>query len=117
MCEALTIKVYEVVGSDTCVAADDGQEIFNRTSAAMESGRVVSLSFANVRRLTSTFLNTAIGQLYSKFSEQDIREHFRIVDMSSDDIALLRRVVDTAKLYFSDPDRFNATRNEAMGRN
>ena len=32
-----------------------------------------------------------------------------------DDLALLKRVVDTAKLYFKDPERFNQVVQEVLG--
>jgi hypothetical protein len=35
--------------------------------------------------------------------------------MEPDDIALLRRVVETARLYFKDPGRFTEAVREAVG--
>ncbi len=117
MNDAITIKIYEVVGNVSCVAADDGQEIYERSAAIIESGRNVVLSFVNVTRLTSAFLNTAIGQLYSKFTEQQVRDHLKVVEMGADDLGLLKRVVDTAKSYFKDPRRFDRAREEIVGSN
>ncbi len=115
MNDAITIRVYEVVGSSSCVAADDGQQVYVRTAAIIESDRRVVLSFANVATLTSAFLNTTIGQLYSRFTDEQVREHLSVVDMDPDDLALLKCVVDTAKNYFKNPGRFDAAREEVLG--
>lgn len=56
----------------------------------------------------------AIGQLYGEFSEEQIREYLSVTEMDNDDLGLLKRVVDTAKRYFKDPQRFNAARNEIL---
>ncbi len=103
----VTISIFEVVGSSLCVASGDGQKVHDRIAAILKQDRRVSLSFRNVSTLTSAFLNTAVGQLYGTFTEDQIRTLLTVEDMEADDIALLRRVVDTAKRYFQDPERFN----------
>lgn len=114
MKDKISIKVFEVVGSSFCVSADDGQVVHDQIAAAFRSGRGAVLSFLNVTSLTSAFLNTAIGQLYGEFAEEQIRECLSVVDMENDDLGLLQRVVDTAKRYFKDPKRFDIARNEIL---
>lgn len=112
MQKELTISIFEVVGSPLCVASSDGQKIYDRLATALKEGRSTILSFHNVSTLTSAFLNAAIGQLYGHFNEEQIRQLLTVKDMEPDDLALLKRVVETAKQYFKDPERFNqATRN------
>ena len=101
-----TISVFEVVGNSLCVASGDGQKIYDRLASVFKQERGVLLSFRNVTTLTSAFLNAAIGQLYGEFNEEKIRSLLRVEEMESDDLALLKRVVDTAKQYFKDPQRF-----------
>ena len=103
----VAISVFEVVGSPLCVASSDGQKLHDRVAAALKQGCRVSLSFRNVSALTSAFLNAAAGQLYGAFDEQRIRALLKVEDMEVDDVALLKRVVETAKRYFQDPERFN----------
>lgn len=114
MTSNLTISVYEVVGSPLCVASGDGQKLHDRLFTALVQGQPVSLSFRNVSTLTSAFLNAAIGQLYGRLKEAEIRALLSVEDMDPDDAALLRRVVDTAKHYFSDPERFESTMREIL---
>lgn len=111
----ITLSVFEIVGSPLCVASDDGQRVYDRIASALKEDRNVTLSFINVSSLTSAFLNAAIGQLYGSFSEDQIRSQLKVKDMQPDDLALLKRVVETAKEYFKDPKRFDKAVQEVIG--
>jgi hypothetical protein len=102
MRDNLKLSLFEIVGSPLCVAASDGQKVYERLESAFLAGQEVMLSFHNITTLTSAFLNAAIGQLYGEFSEEQIRALLKVQDMQNDDLALLKRVVETAKLYFKD---------------
>ena len=114
MNKPVVISVFGVVGSPLCVASGDGQKVHDRLAATLRQNRHVVLSFLNVSTLTSAFLNTAVGQLYGEFDENHIRELLKAEDMEAEDRALLKRVVDTAKLYFKDPERFNRAVRETL---
>jgi hypothetical protein len=114
MSEPITVRVFEIVGNGFCVASDDGQKVHDQIAIALRESRKVELSFLNVDSLTSAFLNAAIGQLYGEFSEEQIKAGLSVKDMSNDDLALLKRVVDTAKQYFKDPERFKKAREEVL---
>ena len=111
----ISIAIFEVVGSSLCVASGDGQKVYDRLAGALQEGCRVALSFRNVTTLTSAFLNTAIGQLYGKFKEERIRSLLRVEDIQPDDLVLLKRVVDTAKQYFKDPQRFEQAVRDELG--
>ncbi len=115
MSEDLELSAYEIVGSPLCVASDDGQLVHDRIAAALREGRHTRLSFRNVTGLTSAFLNAAIGQLYGEFKSEEIRVLFSVEGMEADDLALLKRVVETAKVYFKDPKRVEAAVREVTG--
>lgn len=115
MSNNLALSVFEIVGSPLCVASGDGQKVHDRLAAALKEGRGVTLSFHNVTTLTSAFLNAAIGQLYGAFSEEQIRALLKVQDMQPDDLALLKRVVETAKQYFKDPQKFDQAVRETLG--
>ena len=114
MPDNIRISMFEVVGSSFCVASSDGQEICDHLTAALKVDRSIALSFRNVTTLTAAFLNAAIGQLYGIFSEEQIRSRLKVVDAGPDDLAMLKRVVETAKLYFKDPQRFDRVIQEIM---
>ncbi len=115
MAQNVILSIYEIVGSPLCVASGDGQKVYNRIEAALKEGQNVSLSFRNITTLTSAFLNSAIGQLYGAFSDEQIRSSLKVLDIQQDDLALLKRVVDTAKQYFKDPQKFDWAVRETLG--
>ena len=115
MSEETRISIFEVVGRPLCVASGDGQKVYDRVSTALEKDLNVAISFRNVTTLTSAFLNAAIGQLYGTYNEEQIRNHLKVEDMEQDDLALLKLVVDNAKLYFKDPKRFDKVVEEIQG--
>jgi len=111
----ITLKIYEIVGSEFCVAADDGQKVYEQITMALRKDLKVRISFFNVKRLTSAFLNVAIGQLYGEFNGEILSTHLSVVDIEPDDFILLSRVIETAKVYFKDPVRFNKIRSNILG--
>ena len=106
MAEEIKISVYEIVGSHVCVSTTDGKRVYERLEPVLEANRKVSLSFRNVEFLTPAFLDAAIGQLYGKFDSAKIRASIKPEHMEEDDMHLLKRVADNAKLYFKDPETY-----------
>lgn len=115
MSENIRISMFEVVGSPFCVASDDGWKVHKHLNAALRTDQDVVLSFHNVTALTAAFLTTAIGELYGTFSEEKIHSLLKVEDAEPDDLALLKSVVNNAKLYFKDSERFNRAVREVMG--
>jgi len=114
MSDQIVLMVFEVVGSGLCVSSDDGQKVHDQVATALRQGKYVRLSFLNVESLTSAFLNASIGQLYGEFSEETIKLSLSVSDMEKNDLALLKRVVEMAKEYFRNPERFKKAREEAL---
>ena len=106
MSKEAIIRVFDIVGGPLCVSSEDGQKIHDKIAPLLREGYNVVVSFDRVETLISAFLNAAIGQLYGEFGEEEIRASFTVKDMSQEDLSLLKRVVDNAKIYFSDPDRY-----------
>ncbi len=104
MNELITLSVFEIVASPLCVASDDGEKVYERIWKAIKQERAVALSFINITIMSPTFLNVAIGQLYGVFSEEEIRAKLTVKDVEPEDLVLLKRVVETAKAYFKNPE-------------
>jgi hypothetical protein len=115
MSEPITLQLTEIVGATLCVASADGQEVYEQTATALKNGHKVRLSFLNVESLTAAFLNAAVGQLYGVFPEGQLHNSLSVANIDPDDLALLRRVIETAKLYFKSPDRIESARVEILG--
>jgi hypothetical protein len=114
--QEIIVRAFDVIGSPLGVSSDDGQKVHDKMAPLLREGRKVSLSFERIETIISAFLNAAIGQLYGEFPEDKIRELFSVRDMSPEDLALLKRVVDNAKLYFKNRAQFDEAWKEELGR-
>src|ERR1019366_6506458 len=113
--QEIIVRVFDVIGSPLGVSSDDGQKVHDKIAPLLREGRRVSLSFDRIETIISAFLNAAIGQLYGELPEEKIRELFNVRDMAQEDLALLKRVVDNAKLYFANRKEFDQAWKEATG--
>ncbi len=105
--ERIKIKVADFIGTTHCISAEDGQKVFNKVESLLKSGKQVTISFEGVSTLISLFLNVAIGQLYGSFSEDEVRSMIKVEGLPSDDMELLKRVVDNAKKYYANPKGYD----------
>jgi Icc-related predicted phosphoesterase len=112
--ENVIINVFNVVGSSFGVEAEDGKKVFELIYKALKEKKKVVLSFLNIEVLTTAFLNMAVGQLYKDFSETDIRSNVEVKDITNPGAVALKRVVDTAKLYYKDPNAMERSINELL---
>jgi hypothetical protein len=101
------LKVADITGSHLCISAEDGQEVFDKVESLLKRGKNVTISFDGVTMLISLFLNVAIGQLYGSFSEKEIRSMVKVEGLSGEDMELLKRVVENAKKYYSNPKGYD----------
>lgn len=114
MAEAIKKMVYQIVGNEICVEADDGKKVYDVICEFFNKRQPIILSFMNIKILTSSFLNTAIGVLYKDFSEDEVKTLLKVEDLSPTDTVLLKRVIDTAKLYYKDPERMEKSVKEIL---
>lgn len=115
MKDTIVVRVYDIVGGPLCVSADDGQKVYDKIAPLLSDGNKVVLSFDKVETMISAFLNAAVGQLYGVLTESKVRELLAVQDMANEDKALLKRVVDNAKVYFSNRKEFDKAWKEETG--
>lgn len=115
MNDEIMIRVFDIVGGPICTSEEDGQAVHDKIAPLLRESRRVSVSFAKVETIISLFLNAAIGQLYGEFPEDRIRELLSVSDMAQPDLALLKRVVDNAKLYFDHKQEFDDAWKQEIG--
>lgn len=108
----ITIRVVDLIGSPLCISAEDGQKVFDKVLPLLKDGKPITISFDHVGMVISLFLNVAIGQLYGSFSEDEVKALVRVEGLSGDDMELLKRVVDNAKKYYSNPKGYDAAWQE-----
>lgn len=110
--ENITINIVNTIGDVYGVEAEDGQKVFELISKAFNDKKKVILSFQNIEMLTTAFLNTAVGLLYKDLTEVFIKENLSVSDISESGKVALKRVVDTAKLFYSDPEALKRSIDE-----
>lgn len=99
------VPITQIVGSGICVSIEDGNRVHDVIVDRLNSGERVVLSFLGVSRMTTAFLNAAVGQLYNEYDEATVRSRLAPpIDASQDHLRLLKRVVDNAKIFFSNQD-------------
>ncbi len=97
-----TISIFDVVGGKAAVSTEDGERLFETISAFLEQDVEVVLDFANIETLITTFLNAAIGQLYSKYDSPFLREHLSVSNLQPEDKERMISTIECAKEYFKD---------------
>ena len=113
--ERKIINIFDVVGSKAAVSTEDGDRLFGTISAFLEKDLEVVLDFANIDTLITTFLNAAIGQLYSKYDSPFLREHLSVSNLQPEDRVRMVKAIERAKEYFKDKDNLEKDIREAFG--
>ncbi len=112
--ERKTINIFDGVGGKAAVSTEDGDGLFKTIIAFLEKDFKVILDFVNIETLTSTFLNAAIGQLYSKYDSPFLREHLSVSNLQPEDKELMVKIIKRAKEYFKEKDNVEDSIHEAL---
>lgn len=112
--ESSTISIINTIGDVYGVEVDEGQKVFDLIQKAFSKKHKVVLNFQNMEMLTTAFLNTAVGQLYKDYSEEFIKEFLSVSEMTNSGKVALKRVVETAKLYYKDPEAMQQSINDIL---
>ena len=110
----MDLIISEVIDATTAIAPSKGESVHERIKNAIEKKETVYLDFRGMELMTTAFLNSAIGQLYSEFKSDVLKDFLKIKWISKSDAVLLKKVTDTAKLYFANPDDFEGSINERI---
>ncbi|TAF33481.1 MAG: DUF4325 domain-containing protein [Cytophagales bacterium] len=110
--ENITINIVNTIGDVFGIEAEDGQKVFELIIKAFNDKKKVTLTFQNIEMLTTAFLNTAVGQLYKEHSDEFIKANLKVSDISDSGKVALKRVVDTAKLFYKDPEALKRSIDE-----
>lgn len=100
------INIYNEVNGVAAVSSVDGKNIYEKIKTAINSGKTVALDFLNIEFVTSAFFNTAVGQLFKDFPDEQI-EHILLENISQNDEILYNQVMNRAKDYYRNPDYRN----------
>jgi len=112
--EGKTIHIFDVIGGRAAVSTEDGDRLFETLNAFLGKEFEVILDFAKIETLTSTFLNAAIGQLYSQFDSPFLRQHLKVHNLQPEDRELMIKIIERAKEYFKDKENLEKDIREAL---
>jgi len=107
-----TVCIRDVVGSELCISSSSGQRVFNSLLSAVSQGYNVCISFENIKSLSPTFLDSAIGRLYSDRNHEYIDKKLSFVNISPGRRLIVERAIREAKEYYGDPEGYRARMNE-----
>ncbi|MFX4232629.1 STAS-like domain-containing protein [Aliarcobacter butzleri] len=113
--ENVKMNIFNIVGHGTCVLPEDGDKVYLSIEQAFLENKEVILSFKNVNKVTSAFLNNAIGRLYDQFDEEFIKNNLSIEDISNSSTMILKRVIKIAKGYYENPQKIKDSLKETFG--
>lgn len=108
------IKVKEVINRDSAVSSDDGENVYTLILEAIKAGYIVKLDFSEISLMTTAFLNSAIGQLYSDYSSEELNMYLKLTNVAEEDGILFKKVVDRAKQYQANRKGFEDSANNAI---
>ncbi len=95
-----TIKISQLFGT-ICVDSDEGATICGLIRDGLSTDDRVMLDFESVGTLTSSFLNAAIGCLYSSFSTDKLERRLLWKGLDDTDEGILRLVMKNAALFYA----------------
>jgi len=98
------IHIVDVIEGPICVDAQDGEKVFEAIKYHLKNHENVILSFEGVEFVISAFLNVAIGKLYGDFTEESIKENFRVEHMKQEDVIKLERAIKNGKAFYKNPE-------------
>jgi trans-2-enoyl-CoA reductase len=98
-----------------CITSDDGQRVYDQIHPLLREKQTVALDFSGVQIVASPFLNAAIGQLLRDLDSETLNIYLKFENLSGVFKPILRRVIENAKRYYTDP-AYRAAVNAVIAR-
>ncbi len=100
----ITLKIVDLISSEFAVSPEDGDIIFNIISNKINAKEHIILDFAEIDIMTTAFLNNAIGKLYNIYTKEQLNKYIRMNNISKTDLNLVKKVIERAKIKFTDEE-------------
>lgn len=95
----IKINIFKLIGIELAVFPDAGEILYRCIIKGLKNN-IIILDFKDIKLITPTFLNSAIGQLYYDHSSSFLRGHLKLEHMLVEDMYLLKKVISNAKAYY-----------------
>jgi len=76
--ENITINLMQIV--DGTSTNDEGSKLYRALVKELTKGSTVNISLQDATPMSSSFLNSSFGEIYSKFGMELIREKIKLVN-------------------------------------
>lgn len=111
---AINIDVAEAIDNPSALTQEQGDIIYNMLITSFEKNEIVNLDFSNVESMISPFLNNAIGQLYGKYTSEEIKQYLNLINFPKAKNATLNIVISNAKKFYGNQDGFRKTAKDVL---
>lgn len=96
------VEVRKLIG-ENCITLEDGETVYRLIHPELVARHPIDVDFMGVEVYASPFLNAALGRLLEDLKPEVLNDLLKIHGMSGEGHALLVRVIENAKRYYSDP--------------
>lgn len=99
-----TIIVKDVIKKELAVSPEDGEAIRDILIDLVKEGKKTTINFSGLQTITTAFLNSSIGDLYSSFNSDTLNNHITISSEGLSELqkGKIRLVMDNAKVKVSE---------------
>ena len=108
------IDVADAINNPSALTQEQGDVIYNAIISSFEKKEDIALDFINVESMISPFLNNAIGQLYGRYTGEQIKEHLELINFPSNKNSTLNVVITNAKNFYANQNTFTQTAKEVL---
>ncbi len=112
----MEIRIVDIINTNVAVTTENGNKVFNLVDENLKQNKFVEIDFSNIETMTTAFLNSAIGQLYSRdnYDSDFLNEHISISNFKENHFSLIIMVIERAKEYFADKKSFEKNLKESL---
>ena len=99
----MKVEIKELIGQN-CLTLEEGEKVYQQILPELNAGHEVVLEFDGVGVFASPFFNSAIGRLLKDKDSDELNRLLHFEHLASAGWQVLRRVVENAKQYYTEPD-------------
>ncbi len=105
----VTIIIDKYVTLHQGITSEEADPVYRKIIETLSKEEDVTLNFEGITFLTTAFLNVMIGALYNDFTSEQLQKRLHITNINEETLIRIKKVIDNAKLFYSDQDKYNET--------
>ena len=107
-------NVSELIQSPSALTREQGNLVYQKIIPILSSGGRVVLDFCDIESLITPFLNVSIGKLYETYNSEQVRELLSLINVPAGTNSKFQTVIDNAKMYYGNKEKFNKVIQEVI---